>query len=85
MTRVFEKHELEVAAEKASAAAREDVLKRFYVPIVGTLCCNRRDHGTCGDAQSHTKPMSNVSHQCGYIIDRPMLMLMPCTLGQRLN
>ena len=39
MTRVFEKHELEAAAERASAAARADVLKRFYAPVVGTLRC----------------------------------------------
>ena len=40
MTRVFEKHELEAAADRASVAARADVLKRFYVPIVGSHCCN---------------------------------------------
>ena len=39
MTRVFQKHELDAAAERASVAARADVLKRFYVPIVGTLRC----------------------------------------------
>ena len=39
MTRVFEKQELEAVAQKASEAAREDVMKRFYVPIVGTLRC----------------------------------------------
>ena len=39
MTRVFEKHELNAAAERASVAARADVLRRFYVPIVGSLRC----------------------------------------------
>ena len=39
MTRVFERRELVAAADKASAAARADVLSRFYVPIVGTLRC----------------------------------------------
>ena len=39
MTRVFEQHESNAAAERASVAARADVLKRFYVPIVGSLRC----------------------------------------------
>ena len=39
MTRVFEKRELEAAAAKATEASPQDVLKRFYVPIVGTLRC----------------------------------------------
>ena len=39
MTRVFQKRELDAAAERASVAARADVLKRFYVPIVGILRC----------------------------------------------
>ena len=39
MTRVFEKQELEAAAAKATEASPQDVLKRFYVPIVGTLRC----------------------------------------------
>ena len=39
MTRVFEHHEFEAVAAKASKAAPEDVLRRFYVPIVGTLRC----------------------------------------------
>ena len=39
MIRVFEKAELEALAERASAAAAEDVLKRFYCPIAGTLKC----------------------------------------------
>lgn len=39
MTRVFEHHEFEAVAKKASTAAPEDVLNRFYVPIIGTLKC----------------------------------------------
>ena len=39
MIRVFEKAELEALAERASAAAAEDVLMRFYCPIAGTLKC----------------------------------------------
>ena len=39
MTRVFAKQELEAAAAKATEASPQDVLKRFYVPIVGTLRC----------------------------------------------
>ena len=39
MTRVFEKQELEAVAAKATEASPQDVLKRFYVPIVGTLRC----------------------------------------------
>ena len=39
MIRVFENAELEALAERASAAAAEDVLKRFYCPIAGTLKC----------------------------------------------
>ena len=39
MTRVFENHELEAVASKATKAAKEDVMNRFYVPIVGTLKC----------------------------------------------
>ena len=39
MTRVFEHREFEGAAKKATKAAPEDVMKRFYVPIVGTLTC----------------------------------------------
>ena len=39
MTRVFEKRDLEAAAALATEAAPQDVLKRFYVPIVGTLRC----------------------------------------------
>jgi len=39
MIRVFEKEELEALAERASAAAAEDVLMRFYCPIAGTLKC----------------------------------------------
>ena len=39
MTRVFEKKELEAAAAKATEASPQDVLRRFYVPIVGTLRC----------------------------------------------
>ena len=39
MSRVFENQELEALAERASAAAAEDVLNRFYCPIVSTLSC----------------------------------------------
>ena len=39
MTRVFEKQVFEAAAAKATEASPKDVLKRFYVPIVGTLRC----------------------------------------------
>ena len=39
MTRVFEHREFEAAAKKASKAAPEDVMKRFYVPVIGTLTC----------------------------------------------
>ena len=39
MTRVFEKQALEAVAAKATEASPQDVLKRFYVPIVGTLRC----------------------------------------------
>ena len=39
MTRVFEHREFEAVAAKASKAAPEDVMKRFYVPIIGTLKC----------------------------------------------
>ena len=37
--RVFEHHEFEAVAAKATEAAKEDVMKRFYIPIVGTLRC----------------------------------------------
>ena len=39
MTRVFEHREFEAVAAKASKAAPEDVMNRFYVPIIGTLKC----------------------------------------------
>ena len=39
MTRVFEHHEFEAVAKKASKADPEDVMNRFYVPVVGTLKC----------------------------------------------
>ena len=39
MTRVYEHREFEAVAAKASKAAPEDVMSRFYVPIVGTLKC----------------------------------------------
>ena len=39
MARVFRNHEFEAVAARASEAAREDVTRRFYVPIVGTLRC----------------------------------------------
>ena len=39
MTRVFEKQELEAAAAKATESSPQNVLKRFYVPIQGTLRC----------------------------------------------
>ena len=38
-SRVFENHEFEAAAAKATKNAKEDVMKRFYIPIVGTLRC----------------------------------------------
>ena len=37
--RVFENHEFEAVAAKATKAAKADVMKRFYVPINGTLRC----------------------------------------------
>ena len=37
--RFYEKWEFEALAEKATRSAPEDVLKRFCVPIVGTLIC----------------------------------------------
>ncbi len=39
MTRVFENHEFEAVAAKATKAAKEDVMKRFYIPICGNLRC----------------------------------------------
>ena len=39
MIRVFEHQQLEALAERASAAAAEDVVTRFYCPVVGTLSC----------------------------------------------
>ena len=39
MTRVFEKQVFEAVAANATEASPKDVLKRFYVPIVGTLRC----------------------------------------------
>ena len=39
MTRVFEHCEFEAVAAKASKAAPEDVMKRFYVPVIGTSKC----------------------------------------------
>ena len=38
-SRVFENHEFEAVAAKATKNAKEDVMKRFYIPIVGTLRC----------------------------------------------
>ena len=38
-TRVFENHEFEAVAAKATKAAKDDVMKRFYIPINGTLRC----------------------------------------------
>ena len=38
-SRVFENHEFEAVAAKATKAAKEDVMKRFYIPINGTLRC----------------------------------------------
>ena len=38
-SRVFENHEFEAVAAKATKAAKEDVMKRFYIPLVGTLRC----------------------------------------------
>ena len=39
MKRVFEKGQFEALAAKATLAAPADVLRRFYVPVCGTLTC----------------------------------------------
>ena len=38
-SRVFDNHEFEAVAAKATKAAKEDVMKRFYIPVNGTLRC----------------------------------------------
>ena len=39
MARVFKMQEFEAAAAMATEVSPQDVLKRFYVPIAGTLRC----------------------------------------------
>ena len=39
MKRVFQKEDFEALAAKATLAAPADVLRRFYVPVCGTLTC----------------------------------------------
>ena len=39
MARVFKTEEFEAVAAMATEASPRDVLKRFYVPIAGTLRC----------------------------------------------
>jgi len=39
MKRVFQKEEFEALAATATVAAPADVLRRFYVPVCGTLTC----------------------------------------------
>ena len=38
--RVYEKKDFVAVAAKATAAAPQDVEKRFHVPIIGTLTCS---------------------------------------------
>ena len=39
MCRVFEKREFQLLAKRATDFAPDDVMKRFRVPLVGTLIC----------------------------------------------
>ena len=39
MSRVFEKREFQCLAKRATDSAPDDVMKRFRVPLVGTLTC----------------------------------------------
>ena len=39
MKRVFQKEDFEALAAKATLAAPADVLRRFYIPVCGTLTC----------------------------------------------
>ena len=39
MSRVFEKHEFQRLARRATDSVPDDVMKRFRFPLVGTLTC----------------------------------------------